>query len=182
MKKVVTLILVGFIGMNGCAAMEQEFQNKIKAAETPIFDSKFDKFTGGKKVAWSKFHYSNLDLAGKSFDKNFAITTNPKTGKWISSIILMMPSKNHRYLKCHNTDWLVDGKAIKPIAVLYDSEIRRRPTVHAHEVLTIGFNKESMEALSKASTIEYRVCNDEHTMTDEERSGLKRVYDEAVKP
>lgn len=177
MKKLACLLSV--VLLSACAAMEQQYQETTKKIETPVFKSKVDKFTGQKKISWAKFYRGSL-YYGREFNKVISVSIDPKTKVWVSNIALLKNSKEHRYLRCQATNWLVDGKAIKPKAVLFDSKIERNP-VHVSEMLIIEFSKEDFAQLAQANKIEYRVCNDEHEMTLEEKEGIKAVYQEAMR-
>lgn len=179
MKKILTLS-ISLLLLVGCASMEQQYQEATNKIETPIFNSAVDKFTGQKKISWAKHYRSSFDLyQNGEFGKTVSVTIDPKTKEWVSSIILSKDSKEHRYLRCKTTNWLVDGKIIKPKAVLFDSKINRNP-VHVSEMLIVGFSKEDFATLAKANKIEYRVCNDEYEMTAEEKEGIRTVYQEAI--
>lgn len=135
MKKILTLS-ISLLLLVGCASMEQQYQETTSKIETPIFNSTVDKFTGQKR----KFLGLNIIavvliyIKMENLVKTVSVTIDPKTKEWVSSIILSKDSKEHRYLRCKTTNWLADGKIIKPKAVLFDSKINRNP-VHVSEML-----------------------------------------------
>ncbi|MCW9733740.1 hypothetical protein L5B97_09760 [Avibacterium sp. 20-15] len=166
MKK---LVLIGLIStvLAGCAA----HQEMIKNIETPVFKSEIDKFTGDKKAYWSKSYYDSVSL-----DKFFAVSVLKGQKVNANLISLIRTGKDWKYLKCHTTNWLVNGKPIQPLKNTISTDVKRNP-VQVVESIDVVFTNKDMKKFGTASSVEYRVCNDEFKFTSEELKGLKRVIE-----
>ncbi|OOF49290.1 hypothetical protein BKK54_09165 [Rodentibacter genomosp. 1] len=162
--------------LSGCAVYEQNKQE----IEKPRFDSTVDRFTGAKKASWMKMYYGDHYQKNLPFDKLFAVSEVKKEKTNLNMISISREFTDWNYLKCHNTAWLVDGKPIKPITNKMNPKTLIHP-VRVKEEIDVLFSNADMKKFSKAKKVEYKVCNDEFILTEEELSGLKQVINEIYK-
>lgn len=141
--------------------------------EQPKFNNEIDKFTGLQRIAWVK-RYS----VGQDFDKFFLIVKKPSKSDGVYGITLSKTNSRHRYLACNSTDWLIDGEIVKPLKQQHDSTINHNP-VSVTERIDVFFSANDFKKMSKAHSIEYRVCNEESFFVDDEIQGLRQVVDAA---
>ncbi|GAA0715203.1 hypothetical protein [Dokdonella soli] len=83
-------------------------------------------------------------------------------------------SDEWRYLKCRSLAWLINGKRVVVGEPEYDGDVGYKGV---YEHLYVNLSRHLLQQMSVASSIEYKVCNDEIAVTDE---GLENIQDFAL--
>jgi hypothetical protein len=81
-----------------------------------------------------------------------------------------------KYLRCHEVNYLADGKPIQPLTSTHQGKIERG---YVTEQIQAGMPWSSAIALAAASKIEVQICGDEHTFSPEEIANLRGVMQAA---
>lgn len=176
MKKIVIAILLANV-LAGCAVVS-EYRAEVRSkVEEPVFLSEIDRFTGEKKIHWIKNYYDGDGYAtNQKIDKGFFITIpkNAKDGTFF--IATSKAFREHEWLRCHTINWLADGQMLKPISVKHESDIKKKPYVHVYETVFSAFTERDFNKIANSKIVEFKICNDEYSFTDEERNALQKVY------
>lgn len=153
----------------GCAVPPQPVYVPPPPPKPVVIDG-IDRFTGIRKITWE----NKLTGPNLGFFAAFLVVAD-KQGSFRTSkpaIVLTTSSREWKYLKCHNTYWLADGKRVEPISVRHDGTTYSGGVV---EQITSDFSVAAFQQLAAAQTVEYRVCNKESYLYASEMEGLKQV-------
>ena len=136
------------------------------SSATGAIESQEDRFTGSYSI-----HTKPYPAPSPAF--GFAwLYVEDKGGKVDTLGILMFTtSESWRYLECHGTAFLADGKPLD-----LGSEIRGPGKVgsgYVTEILIINTALAKLKMAAQARKIEYKVCNDEYVMSDSDLADLK---------
>lgn len=77
-----------------------------------------------------------------------------------------------KYLRCHSVAFLVDGKPLGTASAKHDGQTMTRGVI---ENISVDLELSDLETMAAASSIEYRICNDEFQMTPEDLAGIRQV-------
>ncbi|MEB6589657.1 hypothetical protein MXM82_11005 [Pseudomonas asiatica] len=125
-----------------------------------------DRFTGTRSVTWSTL---------PSGPEQFAFSTSvyiPEKGEPVYILQLFTYADISRYQTCHFVDWLVDGRRAPELQAEYGSDSAGSASI---ERFTITADRKTLENLSSAKSLEYKVCNDEGAVLAEDLNGLRQV-------
>ena len=76
------------------------------------------------------------------------------------------------YLSCHTVHWLVDGNPLKLGHTKHDGRVSRGGVT---EIIMQDATIEQLRQLGNATTVEYRICNDEYRLAAGDVDGLRRL-------
>jgi len=134
----------------------------------PKFRNEVDRFTGQHEVSWLRVGQ------GSGLYANFVARAD-KSGSFKGStpvILLTRYGRSWKYLKCHDTFWLADGKRVATLDTRHDGSVY---SGGVNETIISQFSYEQFQTLAAAQNVEYKVCNDEFMLYPAEMEGLKQV-------
>lgn len=131
-------------------------------------DTKSDRFTGDTTYT------SHLTPELNSPLRPQTIVTVGQDGALKSAVIMLIgSSKGWKYLTCNSTHWLLDGK---PIALDESKHIGKvLDGGYVIESMVQMLNVDQLRKFSQATTVEYKVCNDEGEMRTGERDDIRTI-------
>jgi hypothetical protein len=141
----------------------------LALATAPALAQKFtdetDRFTGVRSIDYQDA--VSLDSA--------SVSSYVKVGagkEEFFSIISIYSDDSWQYLRCRSTHWLADGQPLKMADAVHDGTAMRGGVV---EHLIQRMTKQQMQALAKATTVEFKICNDEYRLSPAQHDGLRKV-------
>lgn len=151
---------------------KSEYWFKKSTVKPSTFVVKNDRFEQRTKITY--------DMPGSAFNgyMDFTVMSDFSTkGRWapVYSMMLTITGQEWKYLHCHEMDWLVDGKPMNFWSTRYDDQMGSGDYVM--EFFNITPKRTSLEALAKASKVEYRICNTEYVLTRDELDGIRKMLD-----
>ncbi|MCO7634098.1 hypothetical protein NJF54_19950 [Pseudomonas guariconensis] len=125
-----------------------------------------DRFTGMRSVSWATLPSASEEFVLKSS------AYIAESGNAYYQIQLITYADSSRYQDCRWVDWLVDGRRAPELKAEYDVDHGSGVSI---ERFTVKADRNTLESLASAKTVEYKVCNDEGVVRDEELHGLREV-------
>jgi hypothetical protein len=135
---------------------------------------------------WGATAHSEIEVLEDRFDGQVTVRTTVRTFEARPSLFLIgradkgattgailglgLTSDSWRYLTCHRTDWLLDGKRFKMSPALHKGSVGQGYVI---EHLIFMVSRDQLLQLSKGNSIEYKICNDEYSLNDTERADLR---------
>lgn len=153
-------VLVGMaLALICCTASAQDIQDKT------------DRFTGKRSIHYLDPPANNMSTIGVS---SF-ITVEEAKEQFFLIISAYRSSRDGgwRYLRCNNTYWLADGVPVDVPDSLHDGSVVSGGVL---EQIVQPLTLETMRTLASATTVEYKICNDEYTVTPQQMQGLRGVF------
>jgi hypothetical protein len=123
-------------------------------------DVKEDRFTGKTVVDLKSVPVPNGVTIG-----GFFVNSEPKL-----TLSLTSGSESWRYLKCHTTDFLVDGAPFNPGTLDYSGTVG---TGFVMEFFYYSLSYPSLVKLANAQTVEVKICNDEYRFGQQDINALR---------
>lgn len=132
-----------------------------------------DRFTGERKLVYSAtIPPGRIDLSKPAFTLRAVVKDGvSKVGAtFLFASVSNRQGSSWRYLRCHNIDWLVDGKPVTMGETLHQGDVVRGGVME-----TIGqfVPTEAVAKIGMAQRVEYRVCQDEFYLTGEDIAAFK---------
>ena len=81
-----------------------------------------------------------------------------------------------KYLRCHDVNYLADGKPVRPLTSSHQGKIERG---YVTEQIQAPMSWSSALTLAAAGKIEVQICGNEHTFSPEEIANLRGVMQAA---
>ena len=81
-----------------------------------------------------------------------------------------------RYSRCNSARWLVDGTPMVPLSTEYQA-YPRKDSSRSVEIVTSIFTAPQLREIGRANLVEYKVCNDEGKVAEEDLAGLRELTD-----
>lgn len=137
------------------------------AAQT--FEDSIDRFTGKRGIKYV--------AKPKMTAPTVSTFVNVLDGEANSNLLITVfgfsrAGGSWKYLQCNQTHWLVDGNPFPTQGVIHRGKVIRGGVIeHLGQPLTL----EQLDALAAATTIEFKICNDEFVMSKEDQEGLRQV-------
>jgi len=132
-----------------------------------------DRFTGIRKVMWTP-----VPQNPEEFTLTTAFYARKESGLSQLNISLITWADQQQYKTCNHTFWLADGKKIEGMNSQYSARHTKNAVIETFE---LSPTKEALAALESANKVEFRVCNTEGFVSDDDLSGFKAVYAESKK-
>lgn len=136
------------------------------AAIAQIKDS-VDRFTGERSLTYSS--EERIRTGGRP---HIILTEAPSKGGF-TALLFFSSSRGWRYLNCHRVNWLVDGVPLETGSTEHDGRVGNGGSVIEH--VDQFLSKEQVAALGVAQKAELRVCSDEYSLTEKEKSGFRAM-------
>lgn len=140
------------------------------AAGADGYSEQDDRFTG-------LFHarFTDPPKALEAMHVSGFMEVERASGKGRVFVILTRPAKSWRYLECHTTRWLVDGERLS-VEAEHHGKVMDGGVI---ENLAFDLSAKDLARIAAAESVEYRVCNDEYTLTEAQKAGLGKVAESA---
>lgn len=135
-------------------------------AQAGHLNDETDRFTGMRSVTWATL---------PSTEEEFVLKSSAyiaESGNAYYQVQLITYADSSRYQNCHWVDWLVDGRRAPELKAEYGLDHGSGVSI---ERFTVKADRKTLERLASARTVEYKVCNDEGVVRDEELRGLREV-------
>lgn len=139
----------------------------------------YDRFTQTNSYFW-KSKPKPVDTSDGIYAMivGFVIEKSPEDNNF-SNIFMFkhITGETYDFADCSN-DWLVDGKILKPLEQvgIDDDELNDE-----NSVLYNKFSEEQFKSIMQAKVAEYRICDNEFVVDEEQIAGLKHIYAEYLK-
>ena len=147
----------------------------LALSSTPAqFSEAHDRFTG-----LTKADYQETPKALDRFHVSAHMRFDQQENSGHAYMILAMPRKEWRYLRCHSVAILADGDPIKVSARHEGTTVAGGAGVM--DAVLFPISAADMSKIAGAKLAEYRVCNDEFTFTSEQKDGIRKVAESARK-
>jgi len=133
-----------------------------------------DRFTGKVKLT-----YSSEEKIVPDGRPHIVLSWNSASSS--ADIFLFTGStREWRYLKCNHVNWLADGAALATGETTHHGEVSPpRRFIRLKESIIQTLSLENLEAISSASSVEFRICNDEYALTSSEIDGFRQFLAKA---
>lgn len=161
MRLTIPLLATAVFGCVPCAA--QEVTDQV------------DRFTGVRQVAYTAPAPKSRDLSQPSF----TVKASLKDGNFVAAFSLMFASirdpragSSWRYLNCHQTNWLADGKPVLSDEAKHTGDVVRGGVL---EFIKQEVPLASLKQIGAAQSVEYRVCRDVYTLTPHDIAAVGQV-------
>ncbi|MFP5424693.1 MAG: hypothetical protein ACLGJA_02435 [Gammaproteobacteria bacterium] len=132
-----------------------------------------DKFTGIRKVSWTP-----VPSRPEEFTLTTALYVTKDSGLSRLNISLITWADHQQYESCNHTYWLGDGKRIDGMNEEYSVSFANGAVI---ETFKLNPTQEALGALEAAKRVEFKVCNTEGVVSENDLSGFKAVYAETKK-
>ena len=128
-------------------------------------ESKEDRFTGSYKIQTKPYASPNSE-----FGFSWLYEEDKDGGVKTLGLIMHRTSKSWRYLQCHSTAFLADGK---PLDLGRESRSGHVGSGYVNEFLIINTSLTKLKTAAQSRKVEYKVCNDEFSMSDRDLTDLR---------
>lgn len=154
-------VVATFTIVTACSVYAQEVTDEV------------DRFTGVREITYKSSAKIQL---GVPYVFASAKTKDAVTVFNVTFLIGSFRGRNDvtgwKYLRCHRVNWLVDGTPLQTDETMHNGQVARGGVNEIiQQPLTLG----QMQKLGSASTVEYRICNDEFQLSADEIAGIGLV-------
>lgn len=160
-----TFVLCVFSLVSACAANAQDVTDEL------------DRFTGVREITYKSS--SKIQL-GVPYVFASAKIKDEVTVFNVTFLVGSFRGRNDvsgwKYLRCHRVNWLVDGVPLEVGETKHDGQVTRGGV---NEIIQQPLTLEQMKKLGSASSVEYRICNDEFRLSADEIAGIASVASRA---
>lgn len=159
-------MLVAIFTLNFCLAHSSQAEIKVKV----------DSFTGKTTVNTKPTPFTerpSFNLLGRYRDE----TDKPNA---VLSILLYSSSPTWQYLHCYSTFWLADNKPINLPQPTHKGFVGTGFVMEHLAITPVPLS--ALQQMATAQKVEFKVCNDEFTLTTEEMKDLKRFVEIFTSP
>lgn len=157
MKRLALVVLAGFVMAGGGQ----------KALAVTINDS-IDRFSGVRTISWEPI---------PSGPEEFVLTSSLYKGKEAKlsrlSVELLTYSHSQQYGSCNHVYWLADGVPVDGISTDYSPEFASGVVIERFQLKPADG---ALEKLASAKKVEFKVCNTESVVSDNDLNGFKAVF------
>lgn len=142
-------------------------------ALSQVVEDKMDRFTGERELKYSEA--SDKPIGTPSF--NMSATLSPSNQRISVTFIVANVADRRvasawKYLRCHDVNWLLDGKAFSLGASVHSGQVVRGGVI---ELVTQVVTREQLEQMAAADGIEYRICNDEYRLSQFDLTAIRSI-------
>lgn len=132
-----------------------------------------DRFEQKRELKWeSSIRSDNPAQMATNATVFFAKDSSPLNGL----VYLYGSFESPRYASCHSVKWLADGVPVSPSSNLYRGS-PRKGSDRTIEIVTSVFSVAQLREIAHAKLVEYKVCNDEGKVAEEDLAGLRELTD-----
>jgi hypothetical protein len=126
-----------------------------------------DRFTGV-----TRYRTRSAPVLGSTSVQTVVSVSN---GAFAAQLLLVYgtsSSEGWKYLKCHYLNWMLDGTPIEVPSATHDGQVGNTVLV---EQLNQRLDRAQLRRFASARSVEYKICNDEYSMSADELSGLRQL-------
>lgn len=147
--------------------------SSANSAQAVTINDSVDRFTGIRKVSWTP-----VPSHPEGFSFTTALYASNDSSLSQLNISLITWADHQQYKSCNHTYWLGDGKRIDGMNEEYSVNFAKGAVI---ETFKLNPTREALGALEAAKRVEFKVCNTEGVVSDDDLSGFKAVYAESKK-
>lgn len=138
----------------------------VQQAMAVTLTESVDRFSGVKTVSWTP-----LPPGPGKFSLTSAIFSVDDQSRLV--IDLLTYADKRQYGSCNYVFWLVDGKPINGIDTEYSADSAESTVI---ERFKLKPTDAALKTLAAAHKVEFKVCNTEDVVSDNDLDGFKAVY------
>ena len=131
-----------------------------------------DRFTGVRTITWAP-----APSGPEEFALNSAIFKTADPATQILKVELITYADRQQYESCNHVYWLADGKQVAGLDTVYSAEFGKSVVI---ERFKLEADDRTFQTLAAAKKVEFKVCNTEKVVSDNDLSGFKAVYAKSV--
>ena len=126
-----------------------------------------DRFTGKSSLTYAS--EERIRTGGRP---HIMLTAIQSKGGF-KALLFFSSSRGWRYLDCQRVNWLADGVPLETGPTEHDGRVGNGGSVIEH--IDQFLSKEQVATLGRAQKAELRVCTDEYSLTEKEKSGFRAI-------
>lgn len=162
--------------MRAAAALLALLVGAADASAQSVTD-KVDRFSGDRSVKYQgpdNFGQRQPKVSAAVFTKN-----RQNDGYILLAVSTYSGSKisGWRYLECNRVNWLLDGKPFDLGTATHRGDATTTGTI---EHLILHATPTQMGEIGRASSVEFRICTDEFSLTSDDIAGIRQVAEKFV--
>ncbi len=131
------------------------------------FTDEIDRFTGDRTVKWS-----NIPAAPKDFALSTIAAFNPDGTEQGYITYLTTYADESRFSDCNKVHWLFDGQRAPNVVNDYRASHSKHGVMEHFRVFA---DRDLLKRFAGASRVEFKVCNVESEVSQEDLDGLRLV-------
>lgn len=143
-----------------------------QAVQASAIESSYDRFTGTTTLSTSIRHAVSV---GSPVSVFFQAVVSKDSSISILRLAIIRSSQDLKYASCQQVHFLVNGEPLE-----LESEYAPRVDQGVFEVFIVTLTPDTLLKLSNAQKVEYKICNDEFSMSAEVLGSGKEIYDYLV--
>lgn len=128
---------------------------------------KVDRFKGTKTLSWESFRDQDR---GYSFNVYAHFSTAADSAPYGYYSLLVPPRGTESFAACHQNHWLVDGIPAPELEAAYS-------TPGQAQIFRSTLTRQALEKISRAKTVEFKICNTEGSVSASDLDGLRQLLD-----
>lgn len=138
----------------------------VQQATAVTLNESVDRFSGVKTISWAP-----LPAGPEKFALNSSLYSAQDQSRLFVDLVTY--SRHQQYGSCNFVFWLVDGKQLDGV----DTEYSAEPAQGAFlERFKLKPTDAALRTLASAHKVEFKVCNTEGVVSDNDLNGFKAVY------
>ncbi|OAI84867.1 hypothetical protein [Pseudomonas putida] len=156
MKRLAVVALAGMAMVGGGRVLAVTINDSI------------DRFSGVRTISWAPIPSGPNQFVLTSAlygDKDMAVSR--------LSIEILTYSDTQQYRSCNHVYWLADGKPVAGMATDYSAEITSGTVIERFKLRPA---EGALENLASAQKVEFKVCNTEVVVSENDLNGFKAVF------
>lgn len=128
---------------------------------------KTDRFRGTKTVSWESYR----DAArGYSYNVYAYYAKSGDSAPSNYYAILVPPRDAESFSSCNHNAWLIDGQPAPAMEATYEPS-------GATQMFRAVVSRETLQKLSSAENVEFKICNAEGSISEADLAGIKSLLD-----